>query len=109
MNFKENTGSTIQKSFERFHRRNPNVYKLFKKYAFKAINQGKQQISFKLIMNVIRWDVFLLTDEPTMYNNQGKKVKFKINDAYGSRYARLFVKDYPQYAGKVKLRGLRSD
>jgi hypothetical protein len=108
MNFRENTGKTIQTAFEDFHKKNPKVYEMFKKYALEAIKKGKKKISFKLIMNVIRWEVFMVTDEPTLFNNKGQQTKFKINDAYGSRYARLFVADYPQYKGKIELRSLRS-
>lgn len=108
MDFKENTGITIQKAFSEFHRLNPKVYEQFKRLAFKAIYAGKKKISFKMILNVIRWEVFIQTNEPTLFDNGTEQIKFKINDAYSSRYARLFIKHFPQHADKIELRKLRS-
>lgn len=103
MNYRETTGKSIQSSFVEFHKENPQVYTQFKKLAFDAINKGKKKISFKMIMNVVRWDMFM---KPTKKNDAGER--FKINDAFGSRYARLFVKEHPKHATKVELRALRS-
>ena len=49
------------------------------------------------------------TEEPTVFNLDGTLVAFKINDAYSSRYARLFVADFPQHADKIEFRELRSE
>ena len=108
MNYKQSTGISIQDSFELFHELNPKVYLEFRKLALEAINLGKTKISFKLLINKIRWDVFIATVEPTLFDLDGKVVKFKINDAYSSRYARLFAKDFPQYSDRIEFRRLRS-
>ena len=110
MSFAKNTGKTIQQAFELYHSLNPKVYEEFKTLAFAAINKGKKKISFKMILNVIRWERFLSTEEPTtvILDDNEPAVKFKINDAYGSRYARLFIKDFPQHEDKIELRELRS-
>jgi len=108
MNYKEATGKSIQESFEDYHRLNPIVYSHFKRLAFKAIDAGKKKISFKMIMNVIRWEIYLTVEEPTLFNLDGKLTKFKINDAYGSRYARIFAEEFPEHRTKIELRRLRS-
>lgn len=108
MNFAKATGKTIQEAFEDFHRENPHVYKKFVELSFRAINKGKKKISFKMIMNVIRWEHYLETNEQTDLFLNGQKTKFKINDAYGSRYARIFAKDYPEHSEKIELRKLRT-
>lgn len=108
-NFKSNTGKTIQQAFDEFHANNGHVYQKFKELALKAINKGKKKISFKMILNVIRWEHFLQTNEQTELFLENEKVKFKINDAYGSRYARLFIKEFPEHADKIELRELRSE
>ena len=108
MNYKEATGKSIQESFEDYHRLNPIVYSHFKRLAFKAIDAGKKKISFKMIMNVIRWEIYLTVEEPTLFNLDGKLTKFKINDAYGSRYARIFAEEFPEHKNKIELRRLRS-
>jgi len=106
MDYVSTTGKTIQNSFEEFHLKNPVVYEFFKDLAFRAIEKGKKRISFKMIMNVIRWDIFINTTDEAVPLNE--VVKFKINDAYGSRYARLFVSDFPEHKSKIELRNLRS-
>lgn len=109
MDFRENTGKTIQQAFEQYHKLNPHVYNKFKELALKAINKGRKKISFKLIMNVIRWEHFMVTEEPTLFNDKGVLVKFRINDAYGSRYARMFATDFPEHENKINFRELRSE
>lgn len=108
MNFKENTGKDIQAAFEEYHETNPDVYKHFKRLAFKAIGIGKKRISSKMILNVIRWEVFLSTKELTLFDNGKDLVTFKINDAYTSRYARMFANDFPEHEDKLEFRELRS-
>lgn len=108
MNFINATGKSIDQAFREFHRKNPEVYTKFKEFALKAINSGKKKVSFKLIMNVIRWELFMQTNEDNSVMINGDFVRFKINDAYGSRYARLFCKEFPQYENHVELRELRS-
>lgn len=107
MDFQKSTGRTIQQAFEAYHAENPHVYVYFKKLALKAIKIGKKKVSFKLIMNVIRWEIYLKTNDSTELPNTPSKT-FKINDAYGSRYARLFVRDFPHLENYIELRNLRS-
>jgi len=106
--FKKHFGRSIQESFEEYHKNNPKVYRLFKKLAFKAIKAGKKRISFKMILNVIRWEIFIGPVNPNLFDQPNEFSDMKINDAYSSRYARLFAADYPKHADKIELRELRS-
>ena len=108
MTFKSNTGTTIQEAFNQYHRLNPEIYEEFKTQAKKAINLGRSKISFKAILNWIRWNKYIEVQEPTLFNQEGVRRKFKINDAYSSRYARLFAEEYPEYENKIDFRELRS-
>ena len=108
MNFEGNTGKTIQLAFDEYHSTNPLVYDEFKKLAFTAIDSGKSKISFKLMLNVVRWESYLKTSETTDVTLNSESVKFKINDAYSSRYARLFITEFPQHSPKIELRQLRA-
>lgn len=108
MDFIKLTGKTIDMAFREFHRKNPNVYAKFKELALQAVHNGKRKISFKLIMNVIRWEVFMKTEDRNFVMLDGEPVRFKINDAYGSRYARLFAKEFPEYENCLQMRKLRS-
>ena len=109
MNYEATTGKSIQTAFEEFHNANPQVYSHFKRLALQAINKGKKKISIKMIGNVIRWEIYIATVDPDLFNVDGKEKRFKLNDAYFSRYARLFVSDYPEHSNKIELRTLRSN
>ena len=110
MDFLKNTGVSIQRAFEDFHKNNPHVYKLFEKETKHAIiDKNKKKLSAKMIINAIRWNIFLETeDEVEFTDKEGKKTKFRINDAYTSRYARLFIQLNPQYPDIFNLKELRS-
>ena len=109
MNFKQNTGVSIQEAFEEYHTNNPMVYAEYKKYIFKAIKKKKKKLSSKLVINVIRWDKFMETEEKNLFTDKdGVKKKFRISDAYTSRYARLFAKDYPELSTIFNYSELRS-
>lgn len=109
MRFLKNTGKTIQQAFDEFHKNNPLVYRHFKRMALEAIGKKKKKLSSKMIINVIRWEIYMETIELTLFtDNEGKKNKFKINDAYTSRYARLFTDEFPQHREIFNMRELRS-
>jgi len=98
MNYRELNGVTIREGFMRFHKENPHVYEAFEKQVLRAIDKGRNKISAKLIINWIRWNEYIKTDE-----------YFRINDAYQSYYARLFVEKHPQYADIFDFRKLRNE
>lgn len=88
MRFKERTGKTIKEAFAEFHKSNPKVYTYFKVY-FNYLHKRKgwMRVSAKLIMERVRWEVIIKTGDPD----------FKINNNYTAHYARLFVKEHPEY------------
>ena len=98
--YKEQHGYTIQEDFEKFHNDNPGVYKEFENQVFQAKSKGKKKISSKTVIGFIRWEYFLRTES---------KDEFKINDAYTSRYARLYLSKHPQDQEIFNLRNLRSN
>lgn len=100
MKYKDATGKTIIESFKQFHKDNPIVYELFKRYAMNLIHVGKKKLSSKLIINRIRWEVYLETKTDELY---------RINDAFTAHYARLFIEDFPQHEDKFEFRRLRAD
>ena len=70
-----------------FHRENPMIWEYFKKYAFEAIDKKHKKISHWLIVNRIRWEIYVITT--------GKD--FKINNNYIAWYARLWQEAYPEH------------
>ena len=78
-----------------FHDDNPHVYEAFKKQIFKAINAGKTRISHIHAMSVIRWEMWITTED-----DDG----FKINNNAVAFYPRKFVLQFPEHADKFDLR-----
>lgn len=99
---------SIQEAFETFNEKNPDVYNHFIRLALAAVRKGKRRISANMIINVIRWDIFMKTTDDTLFTKAGTEISFKINDHYSSRYARLFIRDYPQFADRIDMREIRS-
>lgn len=99
MNFEQLNGVSIPKAFAKFDAENPGVYRAFKEQAFRAIGAGAKKISSKAIINWLRWEVFIKTNDEN----------FKINDAFTAHYARKFVEEFPLHGDKLEIRKLRTE
>lgn len=100
---------TIDERFAKFHENNPQVFNLIVKEARLALKQGMDKFSVRQICEYVRWHIQLHTkDDPMFSKSKGEKVKFKINNDYSSRYARLLLERYPEFAGKIELREIIS-
>lgn len=71
-----------------WHLKNPEVWKMFERFSFDAVNRGRKKISHWLIVNRIRWETAILTT-----GND-----FKISNDYIAFYARLWKAKYPMHA-----------
>lgn len=100
MKFRQQTGKSIYEAFTEFHSRNPEVYKRFKEIVWLLVNKGKQKLSSKLIINFIRWELYVETTDDSC--------PYRINDAYTAHYVRLFIKEFPEMEKYFELRALRS-
>lgn len=85
-------------AFEVYHRENPAVYVLFKRFSFEAIEKGRKHFSAEAVINRIRWETLISGNDD-----------FKINNNYKAFYSRLFMKDFPQYSGFFELRKSKAD
>ncbi len=83
-------------NFHEFHRTNPNIFASFQDQVFKAIKSGKKKLSARTIIEFIRWNLFIETEDDSAY---------KINNNYIPYYARMFMKDHPEHGGIFELRG----
>jgi hypothetical protein len=76
-----------QAQFDKWHEDNPGIWEYFQQFSFEAMRHGHKKISHWLIINRIRWEVFIVTT--------GKD--FKISNNLIAFYARLWQKTYPQH------------
>lgn len=91
-------GLTIQQEFEWFDRSNPEVYKLFKRFALAAKRSGRERFGAKAIVERIRWEYALRTDHPD----------FKMPNNFTARYVRKLIEDMPEFEGFFALAKLRT-
>lgn len=90
---------TIQHKFEEFHKDNPNVFRLFRRYSRMAKDAGSTQYSAKAIFERVRWHVNIATRS---------KDAFKLNNNYTSRYARMLADTDSSFTDFFVNRKLRS-
>jgi hypothetical protein len=89
---------TAQQRFEEFCRRNPRVYSLICEHARRLKAAGRSRYSIKTIWAVMRWE----SDVRTFGE------RFKLDDRYYSRFARLVMQREPDLAGFFATRELRT-
>jgi len=85
--------------FKNFHEKNPEVYELFKRFAFEAINKGHVRLSSEMLINRIRWETSVVTTDKD----------YKINNDYKPFYSRMFMAEYPLHENFFSLRGSHAD
>lgn len=81
--------SELKAKWWRWHKENPHVYDLFKRFSLQAINKGHKRLSAWLIVNRIRWETSIETTGSD----------FKISNDFIAFYARLFMHEHPEYVG----------
>ena len=99
MNFRELNGKSIADAFDEFDRQNPRVYEAFKQQVIKAARKKIKRVSSKAIINWLRWEMFLVTNDQN----------FKINDAFTPYFSRKFIKEYPGSEEMFEFRKLRTE
>lgn len=78
----------------RWHQTNPEIWRYFEQFSYQAVARGRKKISHWLVINRIRWEVFITT------NPIGSKHDdFKISNDYIAFYARYWKHRYPMHAG----------
>lgn len=88
-----------KKRFLLWHAANPKVWDYFEKFTLEAIQKGHRRISHWLILNRVRWEVFLQTTGDD----------FKISNDYFAFYARLWITRYPQYRFIFKIKRMKDE
>lgn len=89
---------TLTDKFNQYHKDNPQVYELFKRFTFMAIKRGHNRLSAWMIANRIRWETSIETFSVDEY---------KISNDYIALYARMFMRDHPEYDGFFKTKEMK--
>jgi hypothetical protein len=89
----------VKRKWWAWHKQNPHVYELFKRFTMQAIDRGHKNLSAWLIINRIRWETSIET----------KGEDFKISNDFIAYYSRLFMHQYPQYQGFFRTKPLKSE
>lgn len=89
---------TKRDKFNEFHRDNPGVYSLFKKFAFQLINAGCNRLGAKQIIERIRFQTYIkIQGDPD----------FKINNNHTCFYSREFCNDFPEHQDKFSFKTIQ--
>lgn len=89
---------TIAERFEEFHRNNPQVFDLFRRFAEQALLAG-QRVGAKAIFERMRWETAIVTRGDT----------YSLNNSYTALYARLLEETDPRFVGFFEQRKRRSE
>jgi len=89
---------TIDERFAAFHATHPEVLREIIALAEDAARAGRQRLSMKLLVEVVRWYRFV----------QHGDEEFKVNNSFTSRYTRLLQEERPDLAPMFATRELRS-
>jgi len=88
--------ATLRDRFETFHARNPRVYEALEGMAAMMVARGRKRISIKMCVEVLRWNYYLQTTDPSS--------EYRLNNSYSAYYARLLLKNHPDWDGLFQLR-----
>jgi hypothetical protein len=84
--------------FQRYHRANPHVYDLFRRFAREAMAAGRVRYSADAILHRIRWFVQVETAG-----------EFKANNDAAAFYARMLIAEDAAFSGFFQLRKSAAD
>jgi len=72
---------------------------LFKEFTFTAISRGHKKLSSEMIINRIRWETNIMTNDKD----------YKINNNYKPFYSRMFMSEHPEYENFFYKRTSKAD
>lgn len=86
--------------FIEYDQANPRVWRLFKRYAMKAIRAGHEHYSADGIMHMIRWETSV---------KQTKAGPVALPNNFTAMYARKFIATNPKHADFFVTRSSKAD
>ncbi len=84
----------LRERFDDYHKNNPEVYDLFRRYTLQAIQSGYKHFGSQMIIEKIRWQTAIVKGDHD----------FKINNDFAAFYSRMFTMEYPSYSDYFRTR-----
>lgn len=88
----------LRLDFIKYHKENPHIWQLLKRFAFEAKNAGVTKIGISLLIERIRWEVQVVVKS---------KDGYKINNNHRAFYARRLMRKFPELASLFEIRKQR--
>lgn len=93
--------TSIEARFVAYHAEHPDVYVKLRELGRDLIERGYKRLGIGMLWETLRYFTMLGADVPD-------EDRFRLNDHYRSRYARLLMEQEPEFVGVFELRELRS-
>lgn len=90
--------ASIEQRFHAFHDANPWVYNAMVALIRRYVANGAQRVSVKMLTEVIRYE----------YGSTRGDESWKLNNNFTSHYARLLLREHPEWDGLIETRLMRS-
>lgn len=82
-----------------WHKANPAIWRYFEQFAIEALDRRKRRLSHWLIINRIRWEVYVVTTGGD----------FKISNDFIAFYARLWRHLHPEHKDLFNIKHMRGE
>jgi len=89
--------SALGRRWFRWHKDNPEFYRLFERFTFEAANRGHKRLSGWLIANRVRWETSVVTTGDD----------YKISNDFIALFTRLFMVRHPRYEGFFRTKTMK--
>lgn len=99
----------LQRAFLEFHHENPWVYDRLVDLCFELKRSGFRKYSMRTLISVLRFEWDLKTSGQTVVLTGGGTKKVKLNNNHSPYYARMLVKEYPQFKTFFEFRTAEGD
>lgn len=90
---------SIQERFEAWVAANPELYRLIRQYAYRALEAGRSRFGIAAIVERVRWDIEI----------ESEGDDFKINNDFRSRLVRKLIDEEPRFEDLFETRALKAD
>lgn len=91
--------AATERRFEDYHRANPHVFELLKRFALEAKRAGHRRLSINMLFERARWQSMVeTTGDP-----------WKLNNSHRAFYSRMLMRDVPELRGFFETRRSKAD